>query len=221
MGYLSKRILPAFFGLLLLVPVAQAAPQTGLRAAAGQLSEAGEDLIDGLLASPKNLAPVTAQMAKMRSDLALLRLQAAAGDQEDAVYLADYLLDEAERAAASRDLPRAALAINELTLAITPLQSFRAAKDRDVALLDYLGREIVLLSRLPGELRAVTLKERRAAVAGTWRRQRAGFAAIPAARATVTAMDQVVGEIQAGGKAAAQIAAGNRLLELVDELEKF
>jgi len=156
----------------------------------------------------------------MRSDLARLRAQAAAGDQEGAVYLADSLLDTAQRAAAGRDPVRAALAVNALTLAITPLQSFRTAKDRDVALLDYLGREVVLLNRL-GEAGSPTLKARRAAVAGVWKRQRAGFAVLPAARGTVSSMDRCVGEILAGGSAAAQIAAGNRLLDLVDELEKF
>ena len=210
-----------FLGLLPLTPAAQAAAPAGPGVAAGRLGEAGEDLIDVLLASPKSPASITTEVAKMRSDLAQLRSQAAAGDQEDAVYLADFLLDEAERAAASKDLPRAALAVNELTLAITPLQSFRAMKDRDVALLDYLGREVVLLNRLPGEAGSATLKARRAAVAATWKRRRVGFAANPAARGTVTAMDRCVGQIQTGGNAAAQIAAGNRLLELVDELEKL
>jgi hypothetical protein len=130
--------------------LSQAAGPTGPAVVAGKLGEAGEDLIDVLLASPKDRAAqasITAQVAKMRADLAQLRSQAAAGDQEDAVFLTDSLLDEAERAVASRDLPRAALAINQRTLAVTPLQSFRAMKERDVALLDYLGREVVLLSR--------------------------------------------------------------------------
>jgi len=208
------------FGLLSSAWPVQAATRAGLGADAGDLGEAGEDLIDVLLAPPKSPAPIAAQVARMRSDLARLRAQAAAGDQEGAVYLADSLLDTAQRAAAGRDPVRAALAVNALTLAITPLQSFRTAKDRDVALLDYLGREVVLLNRL-GEAGSPTLKARRAAVAGVWKRQRAGFAVLPAARGTVSSMDRCVGEILAGGSAAAQIAAGNRLLDLVDELEKF
>lgn len=207
--------------LMAVTPGLQAAGGTGAEGVAARLGEAGEDLVDVFLASPFDAAKAAAEVKRMRSDLSLLRPRAAAGTGEEAVFLADYLLDTADRETASRNPLRAALAVNELTLVLTPLQSFPTAKDRDVALLDYLGREIVLLNRLPAGHDSSTLTARRAAVSGIWTRQRNGFAAIPAAHGTVAAMDQCVKQVQAGGNASAQIAAGNLLLDLVDELERF
>jgi hypothetical protein len=225
---MSRRIptllLIGLTGLITILSVpwtSSAAGSASVEQAASRLGEGGEDLIDELLASPFKPAPAAARMARMRSDLAQMRSHVAPGDGEAVVLLSDHLLDEAERYVAGRDFARAALAVNQLTLAVAHFQRFPAAKDRDVALLDYLGREVVLLNRVPGGKDAPTLKTRRTAVAAAWKRLRAGFAAIPKGHATVAAMDRCVADLQAGGAPAAQIAAGNRLLDLVDDLEKL
>ena len=186
------------------------------------LEEHAEDSIDLLLVSKPNSAKLEGTTAKM--EVLLKRLQMASRGNAEAASQAsraESALGEMKSEIASRAYVKAALAASQITMVMLPIEGFPTVEHRQVALLDCLSREITLLNTDGPGPHSAALKERRDQIAATWKALRPGYAARKNAAKVVAAVDACVARIESAGDPKVQITEGNRLGDLVDELERY
>jgi hypothetical protein len=121
---------------------------------------------------------------------------------------------------ARRDPIQAALAANQVTALFIDLQSYyRQAAPPEIAWMDYLGREVVLLSKVPNSYGL--LKNRTAELAATWEKLKPGVQVRKGQQGPAVAaqVSQTVAALQKGGTNAQVAQDGQRILDLVDQLE--
>ncbi len=113
-----------------------------------------------------------------------------------------------------------ALASNQLTANVMQLESFPNNAARAVARLDYLAREIILLSKENAVKNAKLLTIRRNDIHTTWQGVRRSILKNGKNTELIARVDKVVGQIRTTLASKTQIEEGKKLLDLVDELEK-
>ncbi|MGC8723163.1 MAG: hypothetical protein ACP5VF_04765 [Acidobacteriota bacterium] len=219
-----------FLGTLLTIPfllalAVQAAPPRASGSwviPARALEEHAEDSIDLLMASKPNTAKLEAMTAQMEA--LLRRLQMASLGRAEVTRQAsqaESALGQMKAEIASRAYVKAALAANQITMVMLPIEGFPTPEHREVALLDCLSREITLLNEDEPASHAPLLKERRDQIEATWKLLRPWYAARKGTAKLMADVDACVASIRSDTEAAQQVKAGNRLGDLVDELERY
>ncbi len=113
-----------------------------------------------------------------------------------------------------------AIAANQLSASIIRFTNYPTLRKRDTAWLDYLGRELLLLSKENPRVNAELLNVRRTDLASTW--QRVGKDLIKNFRNKTLVMrgDRLVGEIEKEHEPAQTIKLSGQLLDFVKQIEK-
>ncbi len=186
------------------------------------LEEHAEDSIDVLTARRFDAATMRRQTARMEALLNRLKM-ASNGNAEASrqASRAEECLKEMKDALAGGAYVKAALAANQITMVMLPIEGFPTAEHREVALLDCLSREITLLNEDNPASRAPLLKERRDQIEATWKLLRPWYAAKKGAGKLMAEVDACVARIISATGAKQQIAEGRRLGDLVDSLERY
>ena len=186
------------------------------------LEEHAEDSIDLLVASKPNTAKLEAMTTQLEALLKRLQM-ASLGHAEVTrqASQAESVLSQMKAEIASRAYVKAALTANRITMVMLPIEGFPTPEHREVALLDCLSREITLLNEDDPASRAPLLKERRDQIEATWRLLRPWYAARKGTAKLMADVDACVASILSDTKATQQVKAGNRLGDLVDELERY
>jgi hypothetical protein len=133
-------------------------------------------------------------------------------------YELGYLIFQMKELVQEKTRPvQAALVSNQLTALLTDLQGYYAhSAPLEIAWMDYLGREIVLLAK---EQDDYGLLEKRVSELGrTWDKIRAEVKSRDGKEAS-DRVDEVLSELKGKASRTQMMKNGNRVLDLVDELE--
>jgi len=114
----------------------------------------------------------------------------------------------------------AAIAANQLSASLIRFTNYPTLRERDTAWLDYLGRELLLLSKEDPKANSELLNVRRADLANTW--QRVGKDLIENFRNKSLVMrgDYLIRELKKESEPAQTIKLSSQLLDFVDRVEK-
>jgi len=113
-----------------------------------------------------------------------------------------------------------AIAANQLSASIIRITNYPTLKERDIAWLDYLGRELLLLSTEDPKANAELLNVRRADLANTWQRVSKDLIKNFRNKTLVMRGDRLVSEIKKEHEPAQTIKLSSQLLDFVDRVEK-
>lgn len=185
--------------------------------AAHVAAEKAEDVIDFFMKGDwKGAGPLVAEMARREADVE--RLMRENGMPASPVYEFGYLVFRLKELMARERQPiEAALVANQMTALLIDLEGHYArAVPLEVAWMDYLGREVVLLATLPED--HGLLGERVSELEGAWASIREAVKARKGLK-TAAKLDRVMAGLKKGAPRAAMKEYGNRVLDLVDELE--
>jgi hypothetical protein len=112
---------------------------------------------------------------------------------------------------------QAALVANQITDLCNDLQGFYDhTVPPEIARIDYLGREIVLLSRISRDFNL--LNKRIVEIGNVWHRLKPDVEKRKGAK-IVLQMDQMIADLKKGPSHSRMSMDGNRILDLVDEME--
>lgn len=135
--------------------------------------------------------------------------------------LFSYFLYQLQDLSKERKNPiQAALAANQITALLIELQRFYAqTAPLEIARMDYLGREIVLLAQVQNNYGL--LGRRISELAGIWDKFNPAIQAmkVPKGKEVASQMDQVITTLRKGGTNSQIIKNGKHILDLVDKLE--
>ena len=186
------------------------------------LEEHAEDSIDLLTASKADTAKMGRETAQMEALLNRLKM-ASNGNAEASrqASRAEDWLKKMKDALAGGAYVKAALAANQITMVMLPIEGFPTPEHREVALLDCLSREITLLNEDNPAAHAPLLKERRDQIEAAWKLLRPWYAAKRGTAKLMAGVDACVARIISATDAKQQIAEGQRLGDLVDAMERY
>jgi hypothetical protein len=216
-----KRILLYWLALAALgtVVFAQSQPQQPPQGVVF-VAEKAEDVIDLFLKQDWTAAAALVNNLSQHQEEIIqeMRKNKMPASSED---LWGYLLFELHNLiTARRDPIQAALAANQVTALLIDLQRYyHQATPIEIAWMDYLGREVVLLSKVPKSYGL--LKNRMAELAPIWEKLRPGVQARkgPQGPGVAAQVSQTVAALQKGGTNGQVAKDGQRILDLVDQLE--
>jgi len=114
----------------------------------------------------------------------------------------------------------AAIAANQLSASIIRFTNYPTLRERDTAWLDYLGRELLLLSKEDPKVNSELLNVRRADLANTWQRVSKDLIENFRNKTLVMRVDHLIGEIEKERAPAQTIKLSSQLLDFVDRVEK-
>lgn len=117
------------------------------------------------------------------------------------------------------DLPALANAINQFTGELIILTNYKKNYRTDVAWLDYLGREIMLLNQnYPNELRIISI--RKTDLQKTWKRVRKSLRNNKNNLALISKTDLLISNILKTHNSTKLVKLAKQELDIVDEIEK-
>lgn len=112
-----------------------------------------------------------------------------------------------------------AIAANQLSASMIRFTNYPTLRERDTAWLDYLGRELLLLSKEDPKANAELLNVRRADLANTWQRISKDLIKNFRNKTLVMRGDRLISEIKKEHEPAQTIKLSSQLLDFVDRIE--
>jgi len=113
-----------------------------------------------------------------------------------------------------------AIAANQLSASIIRFTNYPTLRERDIAWMGYLGRELLLLSKEDPKVNAELLNVRRADLANTWQRVSKDLIKNFRNKTLVMRGDRLIGKIKKEHEPAQTIKLSSQLLDFVDRVEK-
>lgn len=118
------------------------------------------------------------------------------------------------------DMPALAYAVNQFSGQLIVTASFSHEYEKDIAWMDYLGREVLLLSKYPG-LNQAMLNVRQQDLQNTWRTLSAELVLHPGGAAVADRVTPVIQHLRVATQPELRVTLANQELELVDNIEAF
>jgi hypothetical protein len=181
------------------------------------VAEKAEDLIDFLLngqwaKAESAVDDIVQNEKKVEDEMLKNRLPLSTADEFS------YFVFRLRQLAKERRQPvRAALVANQITNLLIDLQgSYPQTIPIDISRIDYLGREIVLLSRTPHS--SDLLKKRITQLENVWRGLKPAIEKQKGGK-IILQMDRVITNLKKESSSPKIEKAGNRILDLVDNME--
>ncbi len=210
-----------YFGIALILvalfPNALAKSPTSLPENADFVAEKAEDVIDFYIKGdwPGAQAIVESMSLKEKSVVAILRNNQMPGSSADNFYYFMFRLKALTQQ--KKDPIQSALVANQITNLLIDLhEPYAHQVPLQVARMDYLGREIVLLARVSNN--CGLLNRRIAELDRVWKSLRETILK-KGGEKVASQVDQVIKEMQKGVSGQQMVRGGNTILDLVDELE--
>ncbi len=195
-------------------------PQEKLPAGVFFVSEKAEDIIDLLVkkdwsGAQRLVTEISRHQEEIEQEMRRQKLPESTSD------LFGYLVYRLEDVSGQKQQPiLAALTANQITALLIDLQRFYFQKTPlEIARLDYLGREIVLLAQVPNTYGL--LGRRIAELAETWDKFKPASQAqkAPKGEEVAAQVDQVIAALKRETTKDQIIKSGKTILDLVDKLE--